>query len=77
MSFLNDGMVLVPCTMKALSGSANSYAINHLVRVADVTLKEKRKLFLNLFLRWGRINSLGYKEIGKGKFVEEGLRNEH
>lgn len=45
-SFLTNGMVVIPCTIKTLSGIAHSYNENLLVRAADVTLKEKRKLVL-------------------------------
>jgi len=45
-SFLTEGMIVAPCTIKSLSGIANSYNTNLLVRAADVTLKEKRKLVL-------------------------------
>ncbi|NNF98312.1 MAG: UbiX family flavin prenyltransferase [Desulfobacteraceae bacterium] len=45
-SFLTEGMMVVPCTIKSLSGIANSYNENLLVRAADVCLKEKRKLVL-------------------------------
>lgn len=45
-SFMHQGMIVLPCTIKTLSGIANSYDSELLVRAADVTLKEKRKLVL-------------------------------
>ena len=47
-SFVTEGMLVVPCSIKTLSGIANSYTSDLIVRAADVCMKEGRKLVLAL-----------------------------
>lgn len=45
-TYQSEGMLVVPCSMKTLAGIRSGYSDNLLLRAADVTMKEGRKLVL-------------------------------
>jgi flavin prenyltransferase len=45
-SFITDGMVVIPCSVRTLGGIAGGYGEHLVHRAADVILKERRRLVL-------------------------------
>ncbi|MBP1930120.1 UbiX family flavin prenyltransferase [Ammoniphilus resinae] len=63
-SFKTDGMIVIPCSMKTLSGIATGYADNLLLRAVDVCLKENRRVVLvPREIPFGKVHIKNLKEV--------------
>jgi len=63
-SFQTDGMIVIPCSMKTLSGIATGYADNLLLRAVDVCLKENRRVVLvPREIPFGKVHIKNLKEV--------------
>lgn len=69
-SFLTDGMVIVPCSMKTIAGIVSGYAENLLLRAADVCIKEQRKLIVvPREMPFSRIHLRNLKELADNSVI--------
>ena len=53
-SFVTDGMIILPCSMKTLAGIVSGYTDNLLLRAADVCLKTAAWCYARAKCRWDR-----------------------
>ncbi|MBQ3425053.1 MAG: UbiX family flavin prenyltransferase [Clostridia bacterium] len=71
-SFPAEGMIVLPCSMKTVAGIAHGYSDNLLLRAADVTIKEQRRLILvprEVPLSKIHLDNLAYLAAFPGVFI--------